>query len=82
MGGWFIRLGPSITKVSDAVYKNEIIYGCRRIHGVLVFSKDNLLTKIPQRGSQLVHSPHLMVRATNEQRVPTLVATSGSHWLK
>jgi hypothetical protein len=30
----------------------------------------------------LIHSPHLLVRATIEQRVPALVATNGSHWSK
>ena len=30
----------------------------------------------------LILSPHLLVLATNEQRVLALVATSGSHWLK
>ena len=28
---------------------------------------------------KLIHSPHLLVRATSERRVPALVATNGSH---
>jgi hypothetical protein len=30
----------------------------------------------------VIDFPHLLVRATIERRVSTLVATSGSHWLK
>jgi hypothetical protein len=33
-------------------------------------------------GFRLIPSPHLLVLATSERRVPTLVATNGSHWLK
>ena len=29
----------------------------------------------------LIPSPHPLVWATSERRVPTLVATNGSHWL-
>jgi hypothetical protein len=31
---------------------------------------------------KLIHSPHMLVRATSERRIPARVATSGSQWLK
>jgi hypothetical protein len=31
---------------------------------------------------RLIPSPHLLVLAIIERRVPALIATSGSHWLK
>jgi hypothetical protein len=37
---------------------------------------------VSRRCSYVIPSPQLLVVATSERRVPTLVATSGSHWLK
>jgi hypothetical protein len=42
----------------------------------------NYLGVVCGSGVDLIHSPHLLVRATSERRVSALVATNGSHWLK
>ena len=41
-----------------------------------------ILESILQYHMPLIPSPHLLVPPTNEQRVPTFVATNGSQWLK